>query len=236
MDERPLGLTILPAAGFFSLTDVSKTRISLILRLQRPSDAEAWQQFCEIYQPLVFRIARSRGLQNADADDLTQEVLVRVAKSVGRWQPEADRGSFRGWISTIARNLVIDFLRKQSAGCPVTQHSDVHRLLAEIPEGGSVDDHAKATQYFDAEHERQMFFWAANKIKSSFQDRTWQVFWETTVNERPVSDVSRELEMSRGAIYVARSRVIARLRKTIESASVDCATHSEPAVDRSAGR
>jgi len=85
------------------LNDIPKTRNSLVLRLKEPADAEAWFEFCEIYEPLILRIARSRGLQNADANDLAQDVFVRIAKSVRRWKPDPEKGSFRGWISTIAR-------------------------------------------------------------------------------------------------------------------------------------
>ena len=81
-------------------------------RVGGQDDMDAWQEFDTIYEPLVFRIAISKGLQPADADDLVQEVMTRVAKSVGKWDPNSGKGSFRGWISTIARNLVIDFFKQ----------------------------------------------------------------------------------------------------------------------------
>lgn len=199
----------------------NKTRYSLILRLGQPADAEAWQEFCEIYQPLIFRIARSRGLQDADAHDLTQEVMTRVAKSVGKWRPLEDKGSFRSWIGTIARNLLIDFIRKRSTASQHVRHTDIQQLLNEIPGEGSLGDHGMASKCFDAEFEKQIFIWAAAKIKSSFQPKTWKAFWATAVNARPVVDVAEELQISAGAIYVARSRVIARLKKTIDAAKAN---------------
>lgn len=87
------------------------TRASLILRLRHPDDAAAWEEFVAIYQPLIFRLAKSRGLQDADAFDVAQEVLARVAGAINRWDPDPDRGSFRGWIGRITRNLAIDFLK-----------------------------------------------------------------------------------------------------------------------------
>lgn len=95
------------------MNDRPKTRVSLILRLGQPADAEAWEEFCDIYLPVIFRIAKARGLQDADAHDVSQNVLVRVARSVKDWSPDAERGSFGAWLGTITRNLLIDFLRNR---------------------------------------------------------------------------------------------------------------------------
>lgn len=191
------------------MNDSPKTRNSLILRLKEPADAEAWLQFCEIYEPLILRIAKSRGLQDADACDLTQDVFVRIAKSVQRWQPDPQKGSFRGWIGTIARNLTIDFLRRQGRQ-PV---SAIDPILQNVPERCVESD------FYDAEYEKQLFAWAAEKIKSSFKVQTWQAFWLTAVDQRSVAEVASMLNLSAGAIYMARSRVIAKLRTTIAATS-----------------
>jgi len=200
------------------LNDSPKTRNSLILRLKEPADAEAWFQFCEIYEPLILRIAKSRGLQAADANDLAQDVFIRIAKSVRRWEPDPEKGTFRGWIGTIARNLTIDFLRQQKRQ-PVSADDPV---MKNLPERCAESD------FYDAEYEKQLFAWAADKIKPSFKPQTWQAFWLTAVENRSVAEVSETLELSAGAIYMARSRVIAKLRKTIES--VSDMTHSANAT------
>ena len=188
------------------MNDSPKTRNSLILRLKEPADAEAWFQFCEIYQPLILRIAKSRGLQTADASDLAQDVFIRVAKSVQRWKPDPNKGSFRGWIGTIARNLTIDFMRQQKRQ-PVSANDPA---MQNLPERCAESD------FYDAEYEKQLFAWAAEKIKPSFQPNTWQAFWRTAVEQQDVSEVADSLGISTGAIYMARSRVIAKLRKTVE--------------------
>ncbi len=188
------------------LSETPKTRISLILRLREPSDAEAWFQFCEIYEPLILRIARSKGLQNADANDLAQDVFVRIAKSVERWVPDPDKGSFKAWISTIARNLTIDFLRRKDRQ-PV---SAIDPVLQSVPERSAESD------FYDAEYEKQLFAWAAKKIGPSLKPKTWEAFWLTAVEQRPITEVAESLQLTIGAIYMARSRVIAKLRKTIE--------------------
>lgn len=191
------------------MNDIPKTRNSLVLRLKEPADAEAWFEFCEIYEPLILRIARSRGLQNADANDLAQDVFVRIAKSVRRWKPDPEKGSFRGWISTIARNLTIDFLRQQ----------DRRPISANEPTLASIEEPCAESDFYDIEFEKQFFAWAAEKIRASFKPHTWQAFWRTAVEQRPVKEVAESLGLTSGAIYLARSRVIAKLRTTIEQAN-----------------
>ena len=191
------------------MSDSPKTRASLILRLRSNEDAEAWEEFAEIYQPLVFRIARSKGLQQADAFDVSQEVLVRVAKSIGQWETNEDRGTFRGWISRIARNLVIDFLRQQNRLPKSGNNTEVQKFSEGIAED-------EASRCFDAEYERQIFAWAADKVRPMFETKTWQAFWLTTVENKSINEVGNQLEMSRGAIYIARSRVMAKLKATVE--------------------
>ncbi len=191
------------------MSNPPKTRNSLILRLKETADAEAWFEFCEIYEPLILRIAKSRGLQNADANDLAQDVFVRIAKSVQRWEPGLEKGTFRGWIGTIARNLTIDFLRQK----------DRQPVSANDPILQSVPEQCAASDFYDAEYEKQLFAWAAEKIKPSFKSKTWQAFWQTAVEQRSVVEVAESLQLTTGAIYIARSRVIAKLKKTIERAS-----------------
>ena len=192
------------------MSDLPKTRVSLILRLRDDRDAQAWQEFAEIYQPLIFRIARQRGLQSADAHDLVQESMTRIARSIQHWDPDSRLGTFRGWISRIARNLIIDFLRNKNrlprTGDP---SDDVHRLIEQVP------DRSMESQLFDREQEQQVFSWAASQVKRHFSDTTWQAFCLTSVAQQSVDLVAERLQLSRGAVYIARSRVMARLKAVV---------------------
>lgn len=198
-----------------AVTESPKTSASLILRLRSAADAEAWQEFSEIYQPLVFRIARSRGLQEADSHDLTQEVLTRVARAIDRFDPNPKLGTFRGWISRVTRNLVVEFLRNKNRLPKTSDNTAVFEIIKQTP------DPSSESQLFDIEHERQVFAWAAEKVKDSFSDKTWLAFWQTAVDSRPVTETANDLGLSCGAVYIARSRVMARLKETIERSQFD---------------
>jgi len=187
------------------------TRPSLIVRLRNRQDLDAWQQFVEIYQPLVFRLARRKGFQHSDAADISQEVLLRVAGAVERWDGDRAYGSFRGWLSTIARNLMINFLDKGKRH-PIAGGADV---MADLMDQKSTPE-CEQSKLFDEEYERQVFAWAAERIRSSFQDSTWQAFWRTAVDGVPAAQVAAEAGSSVGTVYVARSRVIRKLRSEVQ--------------------
>ncbi len=181
------------------------TRASLLLRLQQPDDERAWQEFVEIYQPLIERLATRYGLQSADAQDISQEVLARVAKAIPEWEHDPARGSFRGWLTRVTRNLTIEQFRTR-ARRPLTN-----------PESGQLEQfHRDADSIFQLEQQRELFGWAARKAREQFVPATWQAFWLTAVEQQSPSEVAEQLGLSTGAVYIARSRVMARLRELIE--------------------
>src|ERR1700677_4693243 len=94
--------------------DPPPTRASLVVRIRDPSDHSAWEEFAARYAPLVYRFARKRGLQDADAADVTQDVLQAVAVAIKRLDYDPNRGSFRGWLFIMTRNLLINHLNRQA--------------------------------------------------------------------------------------------------------------------------
>jgi RNA polymerase sigma-70 factor (ECF subfamily) len=191
------------------MSAVPETRQSLLVRLKDRADHEAWQEFTEIYQPLIFRLACQRGLQHADAEDLVQQVLAAVARAIDRWEADPQRARFRTWLSRIASNAIINSLTRGRADRG-TGDSQLQELLAE--------QHASnepASELLRIEHRREVFRWAARQIQIEFQRDTWDSFWLTAVEGREVAEVARELNRSEGAVYAARSRVMRRLREKV---------------------
>jgi len=196
------------------LTDAPTTNASLVLRLRNRDDEAAWCEFVQIYEPLIYGLIRHKGFQHADAAELTQDVLLAIVSNVGRWQPGREWGSFRGWLFTITRRLMINFL-----ACPARRFtgsgrtSVLQRLLAQ-PARAEGESHV-----FDLELKRRLFAWAADRVKERVEPATWEAFWQTAVEDRPVEVIARELGLSVGAIYVARSRVMRQLRIAVEQQS-----------------
>src|SRR5437899_1837869 len=205
------------------------TRHSLVLRLRDRNDEAAWAEFVAIYEPLVYGLARRKGLQDADARDLCQEVFRAVAGAIERWDPDPAKGRFRAWLFRIARNLLVNFFADQRRHPPGTGSTSVQDLLMARPAND-----AQSEVDFAAEFKRQAFRWAADQVKHEFTDSTWQAFWRTGVENRPVALVAKELGLSTGAVYIARSRVLARLRERVLQLTDDTGLNMGGASDDAA--
>jgi RNA polymerase sigma-70 factor (ECF subfamily) len=185
------------------------TRLTLLARIQDPADHQAWSQFLEIYTPLVYRLLRRKGLQDADAADVSQEVFRTVARSVKDFRGGSGKGSFRSWLAAVSRSRLVDFAHRRNRQVPGTGDTKMIALLEQQP---SPDE----DEVFEDEYRKRVLEWAAEKIRGQFQDSTWQAFWQTNVEGKPTEEVAASLGMSLGAVYIARSRVLARLKKQIE--------------------
>jgi RNA polymerase sigma factor (sigma-70 family) len=204
------------------MTDPPPTRPSLLVRIRDPRDGVAWGEFVDIYGPLVYDYGRRRGLQDADAADLTQEVLRAVAAAADRFAYDPARGAFRSWLFTVTRTKLLDSVRRQRPGDRGTGDTDVHKHLeakeADYPCG--IDEREEGAEW-DRAFGQRLLDWAAEQIRGEFRPATWQAFWLCAVEGRPPREASAALGMSIGAVYAAKFRVLARLREEIGRARRD---------------
>ena len=147
---------------------------------------------------------------DADAADVSQEVLRTVVRTIGRFDYDRCKGSFRSWLMSVARTRLCDFLANRGPQVCGSGETGVQRLLEEQ------SDAADEEEIWEQEYQRCLFDWAAEQIRDEFQDSTWQAFWQTNIEGKDTKHVARSLDMTVGAVYIARSRVLARLKKQIE--------------------
>ena len=191
--------------------DLPLTRVSLLVRIRDGKNESAWQEFVKLYGPVIFGFARKRGLQDADAADLMQDVLRSVSSAIGRLDYDRSQGTFRGWLFTITRNKVYNFLSARRVRPQGSGDTTTNMLLNEQPD---TDDGSDA---WEMEYQRRVASIAMDHVKSEFQETTWQAFWLTAVDGLLAADASKQTGLSTGAVYVAKSRVLARLKQEVES-------------------
>ncbi len=185
------------------------TRPSLLVRLREPGEQEAWREFVEIYTPLVFGFCRGRGLAEADAADVSQDVLRAVAAALPRFEYDPRRSTFRNWLFTVVRSKFNNHLagaarRPRAAGdTTLARYTD---LAAD----------AATEEAWRQEHRSWLVRWAATRVQPEFNESTWDAFWRTAVLGESAGTVARDLGLSVNAVYIARSRVTRRLRATID--------------------
>ena len=193
------------------MPDALLTRASLLVRLRDRQDRAAWQQFVELYGSLVYGFARQRGLQDADAADLTQEVFLALARAAGRWQYDPRRGTFRAWLHGVTRNKLAKFLHRRRVQPVGSGDTNAQGRLAEQP-----DPDYDSEAAWELEFQQQLFRMAAAQVQGSFAPTTWQAFWRTAVDAEEPAKVASGIGLTVGAVYVARSRVLARIRAKVE--------------------
>jgi len=193
------------------MVEFPSTRASLLLRLRDPQDEGAWAEFVQLYAPLVYGYARKQGLQDAGAVDLSQDVFHAVASAIGRLDYDPARGSFRNWLFTVVRRKLLNWQATRRNRAQGSGDAATHQLLEQCP----APEPQEAE--WEAEWQRRLYDWACVRVRREVTDATWQAFWRTAVDGQPVKQVAADLGISAGAVYIARSRILARLKELVQS-------------------
>ncbi|MBN8601792.1 MAG: sigma-70 family RNA polymerase sigma factor [Planctomycetes bacterium] len=196
------------------MTQFPETRESLIVQIKDPSNRDAWGKFVDLYRPVIHRIALARGLQDADAQDLTQHVLMAVAASIGRWEKSTESTRFRHWLRRVTRNAILNAISRRPPD-QATGTSSYQNIVTEIPERAdhSLDD--ETDSLIELEYRRELYLRAAAFVRTDVDPITWQAFERTVIGGLSNAQAAQELGRSIGTIYAARSRVMKRLRTAI---------------------
>jgi RNA polymerase sigma-70 factor (ECF subfamily) len=186
--------------------DGESTSRSLLDRV-RAREASAWERLVALYTPLVDRWLRSGGLQNADIDDLTQEVFLAVSHKIGDFHHDQDGDTFRGWLHRITQNKVRDRSRKLRDD-PLAGRAGAQEQLEHL--AARMDESSEQAL---AEEKRVLCRSALQLIERDFQPTTWRAFWRMAIDGQKARTVADELGISLNAVYLAQGRVLARLRE-----------------------
>jgi RNA polymerase sigma-70 factor (ECF subfamily) len=186
------------------------TSLTLLERL-RANEPDAWRTMVHLYTPLVYHWCDRAGLRGADADDVSQEVFRAAAAGLAGFRRDRAGDTFRGWLRGITRNRVLQHFRNAGHEPQAAGGTEVLLKLQEV-----ADERSLAGNEEDAPAEVDgLYRRALELVRGEFEERTWRAFWLTAVEDRPAGEVALELGMSPGAVRVAKSRVLRRLREEL---------------------
>jgi len=185
---------------------MDETRESLLLRAQN-GEGNAWQDLTDLYRPLILGWLNHQGVPEHDREDLSQEVLLSVVKHLPAFQHSGQRGAFRSWLRTIVCSRTVDYWRARDAGVVASGGSGA-AVLERI-----VDPNSALNRQWDEEHDRYVLKWLVDLVEEEFEPVTLRAFRRLALEGARGAEVARELGLSVAAVYVAKSRVLARIRE-----------------------
>jgi RNA polymerase sigma-70 factor (ECF subfamily) len=207
---------------------------STLLESVKARRPEAWRRLVDLYGQVVYRWCRKSGLKAEDAADVVQEVFSAVAMHVADFHRQQARDSFTAWLSTITRNKIRDHFRHITGRPQAPGGTTAQQIMQEIPQPGpAVESEGDSPIFADhrfatvpeklgqspaldlIEAEKILSRRAVELVRSEFEPRTWEAWWNTAVEGRPAADVAAEMGMSLAAVYKAKSRVLLRLRQEL---------------------
>jgi RNA polymerase sigma-70 factor (ECF subfamily) len=180
---------------------VEKTPASLLEQLRQPDAQSAWERFVLLYTPLLCLYAQRLGAKGQDADDLVQEVFAVLLRRLPQFRYDPAQ-RFRGWLWAVTSSRFRSLARSRAATVPVTD---------EVPDDAPGTDDVISEE----EYRRHVTRRALELMQSDFEPATRQAFWATAIEGRPAAEVAAELGISENAVYLARGRVLRRLREEL---------------------
>jgi RNA polymerase sigma-70 factor (ECF subfamily) len=190
------------------MTEFPNTQSLLLTNIKSLENREAWAEFVQIYRPVIYRMARRRGLQDSDAQDLSQDVLIRISKSIDSWVPQ-EGIRFRHWLRKVASNAIVTAVTKTRPR-GIVDGSTADHLIAETP------DTSIATIELQNECFRERYLRAAAIVKVDVSPATWAAFERTVIQGQSCEEAAASLGKSLGTVYASRSRILKRLQIEVQ--------------------
>jgi RNA polymerase sigma-70 factor (ECF subfamily) len=186
----------------------NETSLTLLERL-RANEPEAWRTLVQLYSPLVYHWCARAEVRGADADDVSQEVFRAVASHLQAFRRDRAGDTFRGWLRVITKNMILLHFRRRGRQPQGNGGTDALLMFQQLPDANSdLPDDVEAEIEMDGLRQR-----ALELVRTEFEERTWQMFWLTFVDERSPVDVAADLGVTSAAVRMAKSRVLRRLKE-----------------------
>lgn len=191
-----------------------RTRPSLLQRVRSWEDHSSWEEFHRLYRKLIYGLARRSGLSHADAEEVTQDVFLRMAETIHRFESDPKRGTFRGWLMNLTRWRIADKFSSQPQG-------EYHRVrkpddtglrtstIERVPNPAETDDE------WEKEWQRHVLDAACERIARRVKARHFQVFELYVLQHRPALRVAAELGINPAAVYVIGQRLTRQLKTEV---------------------
>ena len=189
---------------------MNETRQSLLLRAQT-GEADAWKDLTDLYRPLIIGWLNRQGVPARDLEDLSQDILLSVVKHLPTFQHSGRRGAFRSWLRTIVCSRTTDYWR---AGDPAMQASGGSGATAALQQ--LADPDSDLNRQWDEEHDRYVLDCLVDLVEEEFEPATLQAFRRLALDGASGAEAAQELGLSVTAVYVAKSRVLQRIRREAE--------------------
>lgn len=197
--------------------DASTSR-TLLLRVREAEDREAWDEFVGRYAPKIFQWCRRYQLQDSDAADVTQDVLVKLVRAMQTFHYDPARGSFRGWLKTVTANAVRDAANSMKKAGRGSGDTSIGQALANIKDEKAVESLSKE---IESCYQQELLAEAERSVRQRVQPHTWEAYRLTAVEQQKAAEVAETLSMPVAEVYVAKSRVVKMLRATVQQLTGD---------------
>lgn len=184
------------------------TSVSLLDSLRTESDDAVWSRLVGLYSPLIRGWLNRHGAQSDDVDDVTQEVLTVVVRRIPEFRREPQTGAFRSWLRKITVNCLRDYWRRKNKQPKPVGGSDFGQIIDQLE-----DAHSGISKLWDREHDEHVTQYLLKQVRSDFTETTWKAFQRYAIDNRSADEVAQELGISENAVFIAKSRVMTRLRQ-----------------------
>lgn len=185
---------------------MNETRVSLLIKIKDGSNAAAWQEFDAIYRPMLNRFARTYGASEADAEDVVQQCMSAIHAHIKHFDYDPAKGRFRGWLKTLVNNRIRNRFRKKNEEIARTRH------FADL-QAEHGDPEAVFEKIWMDEHLKH----ALKIVKREVEEKTFKAFVAYVIEEKPVDDVCKMLDLNQNQVHKAKYRLTRKLADVMAS-------------------